>query len=90
MRNCPACTYLVVGVRKLAIYEIYAKLSGAHDCKTFYDNMAKFAALLSESSGLPADFYMCAWFRVYNFYVRNRTAILNGGIDGNEERHTRR
>lgn len=78
--------FMVVGARKLAIYEIYARICGAHDPRTFYDNLEKCAAILAATSGLPADFYMCAWFRLYFYYARNRTAILNGGIDNAETR----
>ena len=78
--------FMVVGARKLALYEIYARICGAHDRRTFYDNLAKCAANLAVTSGLPADFYICAWFRLYYYYERNRTAILNGGIDNVEMR----
>ena len=87
MNNHSPKGHFVVGVRKLAIYEIYARLCGAHDRRTFYDNLAKYAELLSQASGLPADFYMCAWFRLYLYYERNRTAILNGGIDFDQTHH---
>ena len=80
MNNSTLQSLCLIGARKLAIYEIYARLCGAHDRRTFYDNLSKYAELLSQASGLPADFYMCAWFRLYSYYARNRTALVNGGF----------
>lgn len=81
MRSHTVRAYLVIEPRKIARYEIYATLCGARSLSEFYDNISKCARTLSNASSMPSDFYVCAWFRVYKYYARNRGAILRGGLE---------
>lgn len=81
MHNHSPRAYFVVDARKLAMYEIYAHICGARSPAQFYSNIVRCAEMVAHFSGLPASLYVYAWFRLYYYYERNRTAILNGGID---------
>lgn len=81
MRNHSPRGYFVVDARKIALYEIYAHICGARSHYQFFANIQRCAEMVSHFSGLPTALYVFAWYRVYYYYARNSTAILNGGID---------
>lgn len=80
-RNHTPRGYFLVDARKIALYEIHSHICGARTHSQFCSNITRCAEMVAHFSGLPASFYLCAWFRLFYYYESNRTAILNGGID---------
>lgn len=71
-------------IRSLALLIIRRRFLGCYNDTAFRVDIIALAQMLSRITTVKTHTYYFAWMRYYHWIERNRTAILNGGIDNGE------